>query len=60
MASDKVTFEPHANTVVSTTLPDGKTLKLEEGDTYDTSDPTEVRALDLTRGVKRAEKKAGK
>lgn len=60
MASEKVTFEPHANSTVSTVLPDGKTLRLGEGDTYETSDPTEVRALDMTNGVKRAEKKASR
>lgn len=60
MAADKVSFEPHAGATVLTTLPNGKTLRLGEGDSYSTSDPVEIQALKQAHGIKAADKRGGK
>lgn len=56
MAAKKIAFEAHAGASVVTTLPDGTTLRLGEGKSYETADPNEIAALDGAHGVKRAGK----
>lgn len=54
----KQAFEAHSGASVMTTLPNGKTLRLGEGDRYETADPGEIAHLEQASGVKRSEKRA--
>jgi hypothetical protein len=60
MATNKTAFEAHAGATVTTTMPNGKTLRLGEGQVYETADPAEIEHLSSASGVKRAERAAAK
>jgi len=58
---DKVTFELKANfNSFETGGQDGKLIRIEEGQSYTTSDPNEVAALRQADAVKETTSKSGK